>query len=141
MRKAAGIILIISGGLGLVGLALILSASNIYVELLRYVPRILWDIGSGAFLIIGGVFCLRRRYWRACLISAAYAIAFIGIPRAIDYVTYAGIGIGALGQISVTWGLWVVLVGGVTSTIFISLSKKEWREIPDSVNREVSQGG
>jgi len=131
MRKAAGIILISLGIFGLVGLVMSLSTSNIYVELLRYLHLILWRIGSGALLVIGGVFCLRRRYWRACLASALFALFFIGIPSTIDYVRYIGTHMGPLGRIPMTWGIWILLLGAVISTIFIIRRKKEWSEISD----------
>ena len=129
MRKAAGIILIISGIVGLIGL--VMSLTGIYVDLLPYLPRILWRIGSIALLVIGGVFCLRRRYWRACLASALFALFFIGIPSTIDYVTYIGTNINPFGPIAMTWGIWIVLLGAVISTIFIIRRKKEWSEIRD----------
>ena len=131
MRIAAGIVLIISGIVGIVGVVMSLSTSNIYIELLRYLHLILWRIGSGAFLVIGGVFCLRRKYWGACLAAALFAVGFIGIPSTIDYVTYIGTNITPFGPIAMTWGIWIVLLGAVISTIFIIRRKKEWSEIRD----------
>jgi hypothetical protein len=134
MRKAAGIILIISGIVGLVGVVMSLSTSNIYIELLDYLHLILWRIGSGAFLIVGGVFCLRRKYWGACLAAALFAVGFIGIPSTIDYFRYVAthkLGPLSDGPISMTWGIWIVLLGAVISTIFIIRRKKEWSEIRD----------
>jgi len=69
MRRAAGIILIIWGILGLIGLVLNLTDSGIYLSLLF---ATLWRIGSGALLVTGGFFALRRgigeRAWlRPCL--------------------------------------------------------------------------
>jgi hypothetical protein len=127
MRKAAGIMLIISGVVGLVGLVMTLNTSNIYVELLSYLHLILWRIGSGAFLVIGGVFCLRRRYWGACLATALVSL-FIGISSTIDYVRYIETNMRPLGRISMTWGIWILLLGAVISTIFIIRRKKEWQQ-------------
>ena len=131
MRKAAGIMLIISGVGGLLGLVMTLSTSNIYVEVLRYLHLILGRIGSGALLVTGGVFCLRRRYWRACLASALFAVFFIGIPSTIDYVRYIGTQIAPWGRISMTWGIWILLLAAVISAIFIIRRKKEWSEVSD----------
>jgi len=126
MRRAAGIILIILGIVGLIGL--VMSLSGIYVELLRYSYVILWRIGSAALLVIGGVFCLRRRYWRACLASALFAL-FIGISSTIDYLRYITTNrMGPVGPISMTWGIWILLLGAVISAIFISLTRKEWQK-------------
>ena len=127
MRIAAGIILIILGVLGLVGLVLILSNSGIYLPVL---PVILWRIGSGALLVIGGVFCLKKRYWGACLASALLAL-FIGISSTIDYLRYMPTGrMGPFweGGISMTWGIWILALGAVISTIFICLTKKVWQK-------------
>jgi hypothetical protein len=126
MRIAAGIISIILGIVGLIGLVMGLSPSGIY--LLSSLPRILWRIGSAALLISGGVFCLQRRYWGACLASALVAL-FIGISSTIDYVRYITTYIRPLGPISMTWGIWILLLGAVISTIFIIRRKKEWQKI------------
>ena len=126
MRTAAGIILIILGIVGLIGL--VMSLSGIYVELLRYAYLILWRIGSAALLVIGGVFCLKRKYWGPCLASALLAL-FIGISSTIDYLRYITTDrMGPVGPISMTWGIWILLLGAVISTIFISLKKKEWQK-------------
>ena len=125
MRQAAGILLIIFGIFGLIGLAI--SLTGVYVELLRYLHLILWRIGSAALLISGGVFCLQRRYWRACLASALVAL-LIGISSTIDYLRYITTNIGPLGPISMTWGIWILLLGAVISTIFICLRRGEWQK-------------
>ena len=133
MRRAAGIILMVLGIVGLIGLVIV--TSNIYVELPRYLYLILWRIGSAALLVIGGVFCLRRRYWRACLASALFAL-LIGISSTVDYLmiilrhitTYR---MGQAGPISMTWGIWILLLGAIISIIFIIRRKKEWSEISD----------
>ena len=126
MRIAAGIVLIILGIFGIVGLVMGLSRSSIYVELLRYILPIVGRIASGALLVAGGVFCLKRRYWRACLALALVAL-LIGIPSTIDYVRWIKTGMGPLGPISMTWGIWILLLGAVISTIFIIVRKKEWQ--------------
>ena len=128
MRIAAGIILIISGTVGLIGL--VISLTGIYVNLLPYLPSILWRIVSVTLLVAGGVFCLRRWYWRACLASALLAL-FIGISSTIDYLRYVAthkLGPLSDGPISMTWGIWILLLGAVISTIFICLTRKEWQK-------------
>jgi hypothetical protein len=128
MRKAAGIILIISGIVGLIGLVIVLT--GIYSHLLPYLHVILLRIVSSALLVAGGVFCLKRRYWVACLASALFAL-FIGIASTIDYLRYiATYKFGPLsdGPISMTWGIWILLLGAVISTVFIFVKKKEWQK-------------
>jgi uncharacterized membrane protein (DUF485 family) len=128
MRQAAGIILIISGIVGLIGL--VIGLTGIYSHLLPYLPRILLRIVPIILLIAGGVFCLKRRYWRACLASALLAL-FIGISSTIDYLRYVAthkLGPLSDGPISMTWGIWILLIAAVISTIFISRTKKEWQK-------------
>ena len=127
MRIAAGIVLISLGIFGIVGLVMGLSNSGIYVELLRYILPILGRIASGALLVAGGFFCLRRRYWGACLASALVAL-LIGVPSTIDYVRWIKTGMGPSGPISMTWGIWILLLGAIISTTFISLTKKQWQK-------------
>jgi hypothetical protein len=130
MRKAAGIILIISGVLGLIGLVIGLIGND---EVLRYIHFFLWHIISITLLVAGGVFCLRKRYWRECLASALLAL-FMGLSSTIDYLRYiaairAGLFYG--GGMSLAWGFWILLLVGVISIIFICLKRKEWQEISD----------
>ena len=127
MRTAAGIVLIALGIVGLIGL--VMSLSGIHVELPRYAYLILWRIGSAALLVIGGVFCLRRRYWRACLASALLAL-LIGASSTISYLSHIArdrIEPPWEGPISWTWGIWILLLGAVISAVFISLKRKEWQ--------------
>jgi len=116
MRRAAGIILIILGMIGLIGLVLNLSNSGIYLPFLFV---ILWRIGSGALLVTGGVFCLRRRYWGPCLASALLAL-FIGIYSVVEML------LNVLHPMA--WGIWIMALGAVISIVFISLKKKEWQK-------------
>ena len=120
--------MIILGIVGLIGL--VMSLSGIYVELLRYPYLILWRIGSAALIVSGGVFCLKRKYWGPCLASALFAL-FIGISSTIDHLRYIATNrFGPLsdGPISMIWGTWILLLGAVISTVFISLKKKEWQK-------------
>jgi hypothetical protein len=78
MRKAAGIILIILGVLTAPGLFIILwgLANGFYSSYtLSYaLPGMVVGIAHAPFLVTGGVFCLRKKYWRACLAAASFAV-------------------------------------------------------------------
>jgi hypothetical protein len=127
MRQAAGTMLIILGIVGLIGLIVSLSGSGIYLSSL---PFMLWRIVSGAFLVTGGIFCLKRKYWGLCLASALLALV-IGIFSTIDMLRYMGTsGMGPFweGGISLAWGTWIMALGAVVSTVFISLAKEEWHK-------------
>ena len=136
MRKAAGIILIIFGALGVRSLVILLTGlvntfSFIPVQM---VPTILLEIVPSAFFVIGGVFCLRRKHWRVCLASASFAGLigiFVVVTLSLGRAIYMGEG----------WIPWIAVLAAVISVIFISRTRKEWQEISDSVDGEVSYVG
>jgi prolipoprotein diacylglyceryltransferase len=67
-----------------------------------------------------------------CLVSAVITLSFWIIPA---------VALLAGGDISVMWYGWIVVAGALISTVFISVTKKEWQEISDSVDGKVSYGG
>ena len=74
----------------------------------------------------------------------ALAVFFIGLSSTIDYLTYVAAvrqGLFYIRVMAVDWGSWPVLLGAVIAIIFICLRRKEWQEIPDSVDGKVSYGG
>jgi len=131
MRKAAGIMLIIIGVLFLCGLIDVLVVFGISFFLVPFYPTyqaipaaviLLSLVVPAAFHITGGIFCLRRKYWRVCLASASFAV----FSSVIDSVG------GALflsNYISAGWTTWVRLVAAVIALIFILRTKKEWQGI------------
>jgi hypothetical protein len=149
MRKAAGIILITLGALFVWGLIDILATFYImsHSPLMVFIPHpsfvlLLGLVVAAAFLITGGIFCLREKYWGVCLASASFAVFFVvfNIVYLLDlspfywesswsYYIYTG------------WPIWVMLVGGGISIIFVLRTKKEWQEISDSVDGKVSYVG
>ena len=100
-----GVMLLI--GLVLVFIATGIPAFGFALDLLE----ILW----AAFLVTGGVFCLKRRYWTVCFSAALAAVALM-----IFYLT------GPLN--TATWLNWFVIITGILPIIFVSLRKSEWSE-------------
>lgn len=136
MRKAAGIILIIFGALGVMSLVILLTGlinafSFVPVQM---VPTILLEIVPSAFFVIGGVFCLRRKRWRVCLASASFA-ALIGVFVAVTLLLSRAIFLGE------AWIPWIAVLAAAISVVFISLTKKEWKEFSDSVDCKVPYDG
>jgi hypothetical protein len=127
MRIAAGIILITLGVLSLRGLI-------IHVSELVDIPALIFSIVQVVFFITGGIFCLTRRYWRICLASASF-VALFGIFFVVT------VSLGRVIYLGEGWRLWITVIAGVISLIFISRTRKEWQEIPDSVDGEVSDDG
>ena len=109
--------MIILGMFGLIFL-IIVGLGDFGIQL-SSLPFILWRIAIGAFLITGGVLCLRRRYWGLCLASALLAL-FIGISFVVEPLLH--------GYFLMTWDTSILILGAVISTIFISLTKKEWQK-------------
>jgi hypothetical protein len=132
MRKTAGIILIILGMWGLIGLITVLiflSAPGMN----PYLPFFLWRIICAPFFVIGGVFCLRKKYWRVCLASALLAV-FIGIAIIVAPLLEGR-------YFFIAWENWIRVLGAVISTLFIFLTKKEWQETSDIIDSKASNDG
>jgi hypothetical protein len=137
MRIAAGIILIIVGVVVLVSMIIEvigfmgdfdLAYAILSVLLATVSPRVIFC----GLIFAGGVLCLKRRHWGVCLVSAVITLSFWIIPA---------VALLAGGDISVMWYGWIVVAGALISTVFISVTKKEWQEISDSVDGKVSYGG
>ena len=137
MRKAAGIILIIFG-LVLFGIAFLLAPFLLAPFLIPSIYGLFAAVGllslivPAAFSITGGIFCLRRKYWRVCLASASFAVLASVVNRG-DVLLSSNILTGFIS--------WVVVVAPVIGVIFILRTKKEWQDISDSVDGKVSYGG
>jgi hypothetical protein len=139
MRKAAGIILIIYGvttmgsflpewirfnliqsnpssgiqpepslGFAIPSLVLGLDRGPVYEPL---IITVLLSI----FFIIGGVFCLKRKYWALCFISSLFLHFWMIVSFLGDFITYFWYGF--------------LVPGAILPLIFICLRKSEWQEI------------
>ena len=140
MRKAAGIISITLSGVFIYLLtdAVVVLGISIFhdpfgagiEDLIRGVFLLVFVVAA-AFLITGGIFCLMRKYWRVCLASASFGVLVSVV-----------IG-GSLLSSNIPRGLipWVMLVPEVVAVVFIVRRKKEWQEVSDSVDGEVSYDG
>jgi uncharacterized membrane protein (DUF485 family) len=151
MRKAAGIILITLGVSFLCGMIYILVVLgimfgiSIFLSFLIPVPGFVFLLGlvvAAAFDITGGIFCLRRKYWRVCLASASFAVFFL-VFYFVFFLVLSPFPWGSSWSdyISMGWPIWVMVVAAVISVIFILRTKKEWQEISDSADGKLSYGG
>ena len=134
MRIVAGIMLI---GLGVLGLTRVITLLSELVDTFSFVPvsavpTMLFEIAPSAFFVIGGVFCLKRRYWRVCLASASFAI-FIHLFFVVGSLLSPYVFAGRMA--------WAMIAPMACAIVFIARTKKEWREISDSVDGEVSDAG
>ena len=128
MRKAAGIILIIYGAVPwLIFVPVILTHPHLPSD-----PVFVFDISfiiSNPFIVTGGVFCLKRKYWKLCFVSALLAV-FMMI-----YWIYVFTGGFSLPPSDFTLFLaWyvlllIIIIAGVLPLIFVCIRKREWQEI------------
>jgi hypothetical protein len=70
-------------------------------------------IFSTAFIITGGVFCLKRKYWIVCFISSLYLPYFVILLWFWVFPYGSG---------------WFFIAGGIISAIFVYRRKREWSE-------------
>ena len=113
MRKAAGIILITLGVwlLFLSFLVIVIERSiNMYT-----LVSILWMV-CGAFLVAGGILCLKNKYLELCW-GSAFLAAFFYIGTVV--VSFTGW----------TWVNWMCAILGTIPIIFVSLRNSEWKKI------------
>jgi hypothetical protein len=136
MRKAAGIILIIVSVVLLVGMVIDMINMSDFDVPIAILSVLLATISPRVVLcglvVAGGVLCLKRRHWGVCLVSAVITLAFRIIPAAA---------LSTDGDLAFMWRGWVVAAGALISAIFISIRKREWQEISDSVDGKVSDSG
>ena len=125
MRIAAGIIFIILVVSGLVALIIdvrVVIGSGPFPSPVSLLWQFVYlRIVQGGFLVAAGVLCLKGKYWGLCLATALYAL-LIGISSVVEMLLHEHLSIMA-------WRVWILFVGALISTIFISLTKKEWQEI------------
>ena len=122
MRKAAGVILMVLGAYFVVGTLVVLILSGI--RMIAYGGYMV-NMVCGAFAITGGVFCLKRKYWGACLVSGLLALLTAILPVA-EASQRGGV---LLHMMLMNLVIWMLVGGAVVSIIFIIRRKKEWSEI------------
>ena len=134
MRKAAAIILMVQGAMFLVAavVALIMRGGaglSVFNNILNMI--------CGGSVVIGGLFCLKRRQWGACLFSGLIVVLLYMRPILEDIGRGRSLRPMLTGELS--WLAWILFSAAVVSIIFIIRRKKEWQEISDSVDREASK--
>jgi uncharacterized Tic20 family protein len=113
MRKAAGILMVIFGLTVMCRYVDVLGKNDVYFEL----HFTLFVIISAVFVITGGLFCLKRKYWVLCFISSLFFNYFVLLICSFGIFPYVDV---------VNWFLIPV---GIVPLIFTCLRKREWQEI------------
>jgi hypothetical protein len=132
MRKAAGILMVV---LGLTIMLVYVDAlgrsvnpvDDVYFMLYTSLSFILFVIIGAVFVITGGLFCLKRKYWVLCFISSLFFNYYVSI-------------VGGFGPFP-DFVVWFLIPLGIVPLVFICLCKSEWQEIPGSVDGELSYDG
>lgn len=136
MRIAAGIMLMTNGAA-----SLCFNVGGIISEF-RHIREpiitILVLVVSYAFIVTGGVFCLKRKYWKVCLASALLAVLLM-IYWIYGFTRFR-FPPPSFPPFLVSY-LLLLVVTGALQIIFVCVRKKEWQEISDSVDCKVSRGG
>jgi len=134
MRKAAAVILMVSGVYVLVNSVVLMITCLSYSHsegnpVILFIAQIsnMFLMFCGAFVVVGGVFCLKRRDWGLCLASGLISV-LIGIYPVVKELVP---GSSLLAELPVNWGMWLLVSGAVVSIIFIIGRKKEWSEISE----------
>jgi len=94
-----------------------------------YAFRPILNVICGAFVVTGGVFCLKRRHWGACLVSGLIVVLLAMLP--ILEQLGRGWPVGPMLTMSWSWVVWILVGAAVVSIIFIIRRKKEWSEISE----------
>ena len=121
MRIAAGILMIIYGVKTIGFLVGSLSKWDFLLTCPLYLVPIV--IISAVFIINGGVFCLKRKYWKLCLASSLYLLLYmisdlypiVPVPFKFQFPTWLY--------------MTLILSWGILPQIFVCLRKSEWQEI------------
>jgi len=133
LRIAAGILMIILGTI--MGTFVALVELTLGEGSMNYARFILFPIIPAVFVITGGVFCLKRKYWILCFTSSlvlllldlylflAFNFRSLNIPLPLG--SYPA---------NATWFPpsfldWVFTLSGILPIIFVCLRKREWQEI------------
>jgi hypothetical protein len=130
MRKAAGILLITYGVKAISFLVSSMSAGFIDYRF----PWGLIVIIPAVFIITGGVFCLKRKYWEVCFASSICLLLFmifnlnLLFPVPVESVLPESVP----PPVTLIFPLWVhislSLPWGTLPIILVCLAKKEWQK-------------
>jgi uncharacterized Tic20 family protein len=111
LRKAAGILMVVLGLTIMCRYVDVLGKNDVYLAL----SFSLFVIISAVFVITGGLFCLKRKYWVLCFISSLFFNYFVLVICAFEIFPYVL--------------NWFLAPAGIVPLIFTCLRKREWQEI------------
>lgn len=136
MRKAAGIMLMINGAASL--WFHVVGMLSEFRHIREPVITILLSVVLYAFIVTGGVLCLKRKYWKLCFASALVAV-LIMVYWVYGFTRFS-FPPPSFPSFIVSY-LLVLVVTATLSIVFVCIRKREWQEISDSVDVEMSYDG
>lgn len=118
MRQAAGILMII---FSMTTVGIYFELAKYYVAPPNYLAVTLSTILAVVPIITGGVFCLKRKYWKLCFALSLWLLLFmilflLSLPS--TEIRFRSI-----------WVPCFLIPMGILPQIFVCLRKKEWQEI------------
>ena len=130
MRKAAGILMIILGTI--MGTFVALAEVALGEGSMNYVRFVLVAIIPAVFVITGGVFCLKRQYWKLCFTSSLVLLLLdLYLFLAFNF-RYIPLPLGSYPANATFFPPsfldWVLTLGGILPIIFVCLRRREWQE-------------
>jgi hypothetical protein len=136
MRIAASIMLMIYGATSLC--FHVFGILSEFRHIREPVITILLSVAFYAFIVTGGVLCLKRKYWRVCFASALLAV-LIMIYWIYGFTRF-GFPPPSFPPSIVSYLLLLVVTASL-SIIFVCVRKREWKEISGPVDYELPHGG
>ena len=117
MRKAAGILMTI---FSMTTVGIYFELAKYYVAPPNYLAVTLLTIFAVVPIITGGVFCLKRRYWRLCFALSLWLLLFM----ILFLLSLPSIEI----RFRYIWVPCFLIPMGILPQIFICLRRSEWSE-------------
>jgi len=121
MRIAAGILMMVVGIALLVNFVPRLIKEGIGTYALPFVSLVM--VASALFFVTGGVFCLRRKYWKVCFASSLLLLVLLALLLLILWVLWS-----LLSPYAPVWWMVVPIPAGILPIMFICLRKREWQK-------------
>ena len=121
MRKAAGILLIVFGVALLVIFVPRLIEHGITTYDLPFSNLVM--VISASLFVPGGVFCLRRKYWKACFASSLLLLVLSALLLFTLSVLWS-----LPPPYAPVWWIGIPIPVGILPIIFVCRRKREWSE-------------
>jgi len=121
MRIAAGIMMIVVGIALLVHFVPLLIEDGVGSYDLPFVNLVM--VISALFFVTGGVFCLRRKYWKVCFASSLLLLVILVLLLFILWVVWS-----LLSPYAPVWWIVAPIPVGILPIVFVCLRKREWSE-------------